>query len=83
VKLDGDVNFTNTFQQKFLYLSVMRSFSTFTVHACIFVNDINLLLYKQLNVVTLSHTKSDNINRMITVTSRVNVVSFNKWDCEM
>jgi hypothetical protein len=42
-----------------------------------------MLQQKPLNVITLDQTKSDNINRMITITGCFYLVSFSKWDYEM
>ena len=41
------------------------------------------LQQKQLNLITLGQKKSDNINRMITLTSDVCLVIFSKWDNDM
>ena len=38
---------------------------------------------KPLNVITLSQSKSDNINQMITITDDFYLVFFSKWDIEM
>ncbi len=44
------------------------------------ISEIFLLQYKPLNVITLGQTKSDNINRMITLTGCIYLVSISKWD---
>jgi len=36
--------------------------------------------WKPLNVITLSQTQSNNINRMITITDKIYLFIFNKWD---
>jgi hypothetical protein len=36
--------------------------------------------WKPLNVITSGKSKSDNINRMITITDYFYLVVFNKWD---
>ncbi len=38
------------------------------------------LQQKPLNVITLGHTESDNINRMITLTGNFYLAVYNKWD---
>jgi hypothetical protein len=43
----------------------------------------NTIQWKPLNVITLGQTKSDNINRMITITGYFYLVSFSKWAYEM
>ncbi len=37
---------------------------------------------EELNVITLGQNKSDNINRMITITGCFYIVSYSKWDFE-
>jgi len=39
--------------------------------------------YKPLNVITLWHNKSDNINQMMTTTDEISSLIFSKWELKM
>ena len=39
--------------------------------------------WKPLNVITLGQTKTDKINRMMTITDVFYLVIYSKWDVEM
>ncbi len=54
----------------------------FVQHMCLNASVIAELQWKPLNVISLGQTKSDNINRMISVTDCFYIVSFSKWDFE-
>ena len=51
------------------------------------IADLQVLLmlvqYRLLNVITMGQTKSDNINRMITIADEFYLVIFSEWNIEI
>ena len=59
----------------------MQNFGQTTFIPAVFLP--RMIQQKPLNVITLGHYKSDNINQMITITDGVYLVIFSKWDIEI
>jgi hypothetical protein len=68
----------------FRFKVIIETAETFSIFIKIRRTSTSKLKYskKPLNLITLGQTKSDNINRMITLTGCFYLVSISKWDNE-
>ncbi len=76
------VAFNFTYRCEVAFYDVIIIFIYYMTQLYVATGKVFVLQQKPLNVITLGQTKSDNINRMITITGCFYLVSFTKWDCE-